>query len=219
MGGYVALNISMAMLKSFTNFIREADDYHGGHTAPGPGAGAPLHNLTHGTYPDDVYTLPLSTVVRYYGTGGEDNLAFSIVLSAKGKPRQTVIIYRAVPKILSVGDRIAEIGKEKAYIQKYGRVPNYVKTALGTSQYYDQIHTELERLKHQPATNTPSPTINAGDWVAIDRRYANDHGESALHGRYRVLTKRVPAYTLFTNGDSIQEWGYHPNASVVPSSK
>jgi hypothetical protein len=46
--------------------------------------------------------------------------------------------------------------------------------------------------------------------VTIDRRYAVGHGRSALGGRYRILSKVVPAGTLFTEGNSILEWGYAP---------
>lgn len=55
--------------------------------------------------------------------------------------------------------------------------------------------------------------INPGDWVAITRAYARDHGRS-LPGGYKVLSMAVPARDLFTNGDSIQEWGYHPQPFV-----
>ncbi len=52
--------------------------------------------------------------------------------------------------------------------------------------------------------------INRGDWVAITRDYAREHGEGALNGEYRIITKTVKARDIFTNGDSIQEWGYDP---------
>lgn len=52
--------------------------------------------------------------------------------------------------------------------------------------------------------------INVGDWVTITRAYAQGHGESALRGAYRILSQSVKARDIFTNGDSIQEWGYDP---------
>ena len=54
-------------------------------------------------------------------------------------------------------------------------------------------------------------TINHGDWVTINRNYAVLHGDGPLGGNYHILTKKVPAKHLFTNGDSIHEWGYHPS--------
>lgn len=55
-----------------------------------------------------------------------------------------------------------------------------------------------------------SAEINRGDWVAITQEYARDHGESVLRGEYKIITKKVKAKDIYTNGDSIQEWGYDP---------
>jgi hypothetical protein len=52
--------------------------------------------------------------------------------------------------------------------------------------------------------------IKPGDWVTTSKRYAINHGKSALNGEYRVLSKVVKARDLFTNGDSWHEWGYDP---------
>lgn len=52
--------------------------------------------------------------------------------------------------------------------------------------------------------------INPGDWVAITRSYAKDHGEGRFDGDYRIISKQVQARDIFTNGDSIEEWGYDP---------
>ncbi len=54
-------------------------------------------------------------------------------------------------------------------------------------------------------------TINAGDWVTLTRDYAVDHGEGALDGDYKIISKVVNAGNIYTNGDSIQEWGYWPD--------
>ena len=51
--------------------------------------------------------------------------------------------------------------------------------------------------------------INAGDWVTINPDYAAQHGE--ILGNYKILKKMVKAKDIFTNGDSIHEWGYHPS--------
>ena len=54
------------------------------------------------------------------------------------------------------------------------------------------------------------PKINTGDWVTINRAYAKDHGEAALRGQYRVVSLVANARDLFTDGNSIHEWGYDP---------
>lgn len=52
--------------------------------------------------------------------------------------------------------------------------------------------------------------INTGDWVAVSRRYVTDHGRNSLRNQYRIITKTVYARDLFTDGNSICEWGYDP---------
>lgn len=52
--------------------------------------------------------------------------------------------------------------------------------------------------------------INAGDWVTLSKDYAKTHGESALQGDYKIISKKVKAKDLWTNADSIHEFGYHP---------
>lgn len=46
------------------------------------------------------------------------------------------------------------------------------------------------------------------DWVAITKEYAEIHGEAVLKGNYKIIENTVPAKHLYTEGNSIQEWGY-----------
>ena len=76
----------------------EDASYRGMHTAPMADSGAPMHDLTGaGTvYPDDVYS---SMAARYYGAGEPTDAAlFSKLQSMRGKPEESVRIFRAVPK-------------------------------------------------------------------------------------------------------------------------
>lgn len=52
--------------------------------------------------------------------------------------------------------------------------------------------------------------INRGDWVTTVRAYAKEHGEAALNGEYRIIKKMVYARDLFTDANSIYEFGYDP---------
>jgi hypothetical protein len=52
--------------------------------------------------------------------------------------------------------------------------------------------------------------INAGDWVTINKDYAKDHGKSVLRGDYKIVEKKVKAKDIWTNADSIHEYGYDP---------
>ena len=50
--------------------------------------------------------------------------------------------------------------------------------------------------------------INQGDWVTTSRTYAKNHGESALNGDYELISKKVKAKTLSSEGYPY-EFGYH----------
>lgn len=56
--------------------------------------------------------------------------------------------------------------------------------------------------------------LNAGDWVTVNKQYARDHGEAALGGDFDIVEKKVKAKDIFTNGDSIHEFGYDPENEV-----
>jgi hypothetical protein len=52
--------------------------------------------------------------------------------------------------------------------------------------------------------------INPGDWVTLSKGYAKNHGESVLDNAYDILEQKVKAKELYTNADSIHEFGYQP---------
>ena len=58
------------------------------------------------------------------------------------------------------------------------------------------------------------PKITPGDWVAITPAYAREHGRSHLQGAFKVLTKTVYARDIYTEGNSLDEWGYDPQPFV-----
>lgn len=78
--------------------------------------------------------------------------------------------------------------------------------------------SKIQRLRGKPtagvqiyrAVPPDVKEINAGDWVTINKNYAREHGESTLGGEYKILSKIVNANKLYTDGNSIHEWGYNP---------
>jgi hypothetical protein len=211
------------------NAALDRAEYAGEHKAPLKDSGAPLSNLTandNAIYPDDVYSPRAS---QYYGTGElEDARVFALARSLKGRPNAQVTAYRAVPdENYDISKQIKELTKIAQYKQKLGFFPNdnnivdelYYKHNIDGVSYdnaqqnmLDEIYKKIEELGSQ---KRPGLKINHGDWVAIDRQYAKEHGESALNGKYKILSKKVPARQLFTNGDSIREWGWDSTASLL----
>jgi hypothetical protein len=186
-------------------------DYRGEHQAPGPEGGAPLHDLTK-VYPDDVYG---PNGFQYYGETGNpsDRANFSLVQSMRGKPNAPVTMYRAVPNVPSVAKELAKLEEDMANYQRRGRLPRDAWTTDKTRWYDSSAHQRdlLREKAEKEKLNPPAEIgINAGDWVTTNRQYAKDHGESALNGNYKILTKKARAKELFTAGDSHHEWGYHP---------
>lgn len=202
---YVLFDDSLAKI---TTYEQSAKDYGGEHRPPGPSDGAPLHDLTGGgnIYPDDIYG---PNAAQYYGHfGGGDAMdaqTIAIIQSFKGKPNAKVTIYRAVPDNLTVADQLSILDRQMAAYMKRGNVPE----GEDPKGWYDRAHAERERLRALPQqAEEQKVEINHGDWVTINRQYAKDHGESALDGKYKILKKTVRADEIFTNGDSIHEFGY-----------
>ena len=186
--------------------------YRSTHEAPGPHFGAQLHDLTGGgqMYPADVYS---PKAVQYYGTGFDkaDQQAFAIANSVRGNPNATVTMYRAVPKELSNSEKLAKIEKDMATYMKRKTLPKDANTNDG-SKWYDSAYEERERLRQLPDEPVKGiDNINAGDWVTLTKDYAKQHGESVLNGKYKIISKKVKAKDLWTNADSIQEFGYNPS--------
>jgi len=53
-------------------------------------------------------------------------------------------------------------------------------------------------------------SINEGDWVSLSETYAQQHLDSTLLGKGQVISKKVKIKDLWTDGDSINEWGWDP---------
>ncbi len=187
------------------------EDYHGQHRAPTKEENAPLWDVTqNGIYPEDIYS---PKAVSYYGdrsTEYSDAESIQIIQSARNKPNMKIKIYRAIPKVLSNEEKIAQYENDKRYILKTGKLPPRVTNWANKSEYYDFISEEIERLKKLPQVQEPKITINRGDWVSINKQYAVVHGRSNLNDSARILSKTVSAKDLFTDGNSIHEWGYDP---------
>jgi len=55
-------------------------------------------------------------------------------------------------------------------------------------------------------------TINDGDFVTPSKEYAQRHNDLVHKGKGDILSKKVKAKDLYTEGNSINEFGYYPEA-------
>lgn len=213
-GYYVTMHI--------LNILKE--NYKGEHTAPTKNSGDPLHDVTQSVYPDDIYTLNPQTAARYYGHSiPEDMETILIIQNYKNKPNKPIKIYRAVPKFFSDHDK--EIPKLESLIRYFNTfsffpvnnpiINKYEEqyehdNNMGYDEKIEKIYNQILKDINNRKEEKQDITINPLDWVTINRKYAIDHGKSALKGNYKILSKTVKANQIFTNGDSIHEWGYDP---------
>lgn len=75
------------------------------------------------------------------------------------------------------------------------------------------IHRAVPTKVWEEAQKKENPIdhmIRKGDWVTINKDYAKQHGESVLNDDYKIASKSVPASHVWTNADSIHEFGYYP---------
>jgi len=189
------------------SFMPEREEdyaYRGTHKSPDQENGSPFNEVTKGIYPDDFYTLSFDKALQYYGSGEPKSDAESLyaIRSAKGKANAKVKVYRAVPKYLGEVDPV----KAKEIEDRISKFEKLAKLNPWSEDFKKQLD---EALSERPQQIT---AINAGDWVTPSRSYAVDHGESALNGEYKILSKSVPASHLFTEGNSLSEFGYNPPA-------
>jgi hypothetical protein len=90
---------------------------------------------------------------------------------------------------------------------------NTTRRLNGNPNDYVWIHRAVPKDVYAKAMKTDAPLsqlIKKGDWVTPSKEYAHEHGQGPLNGDYKIASKRVKAKEVFTNGDSIHEWGYHP---------
>lgn len=61
-------------------------------------------------------------------------------------------------------------------------------------------------------------TINPGDWVTLSPTYARQHGFDADDPEkdWPVISMEVPARSLYTDGNSVNELGYDPSGLSRP---
>jgi hypothetical protein len=187
--------------------LTESEDYKGEHEAPDKESGAPLYNLS-GVYPEDIYTLG----AKHYGSDfPSDDEALSIIRYAKDRPNRIVLVYRAVPYNPTKEEQINVVLKLKADFLRRGKLPGGLPFGINKSNYFEWLNSKIQKIESSPEKPAEKHKINPGDWVSITKKYAVVHGQDNLLGKYKIVSKRVLAKHLFTDGGSIQEWGYDPS--------
>ena len=103
-----------------------------------------------------------------------------------------------------------EVFGEEIYTQKafdhFGRYSPYAKKSILIIQNVRNKPNAPVKIYRAVPENVMS--INNGDWVTINKDYAEHHGKTHLKNEYKILTKTTTAKNLFTDGNDVSEWGY-----------
>lgn len=201
--------------------IREnLSDYVGQHSAPSKDGNEPMHNIVD-MFPD-IYS---DKALKYYGGYGlDDSSVIYQIQSVHNKPNKLIKIYRAVPNLnKDVDKKIKQLVDLLNYRFRYRFFPpnnnivddiedkiNYEKPKLTYDEIQQEVVNELNKMIDELRTKKEKPLkINNGDWVTTSLLYAKQHGQSHLNNNYKIITKTVKASQLYTDGNSIFEWGYN----------
>ncbi len=97
----------------------------------------------------------------------------------------------------------------------YGEGRNYDYKAISVIKSAKDNPEKMITVYRAVPNNITENRVRNGDWVAIVKEYAIEHGDRTLEN-YRIIENQVPAKHLYSNGDSINEWGYdNGNSSEV----
>lgn len=199
-------------------------DYMGSHTAPTKSSNdAPIYDV------EDVYPDLYERGGSEYVVMPEDYEGLRIIQEARNKPNFKVKVYRAVPDLNKEIDEKESIInnakqaliaiKEHRAIKKSREAQNLIYSLMDKFpiEKYDydtqqdlmieELEKQLKKLEEQRKVTLK---IERGNWVTPSRNYAKMHGLAHLKGKYKIVSKTVRAKDLYTDGNSLSEWGYDP---------
>lgn len=211
-----------AIIKEYMSEINiSSSEYVGQHSAPKKNEYTnPLYNIVN-MFPD-IYT---ENALKYYGGYGlDDRFVINQIKRTHNKPNSLVVIYRAVPNLnKDIDKKIKDLRYINSYKFKFGFFPMQNQTvqkletdildkepSLTYDEAQDRVFGEINNMIDNLVKQKEKPIkINNGDWVTISKLYAKQHGESVLNNNYKIVKKTVKASQLYTDGNSIFEWGYN----------
>ena len=194
-------------------FLIESDEYRGEHSAADKSSGTSME-LADQIWPEDIYSNDAARLYGDHSSDYNDSESISVIQSVRNKPNSLVTVYRAVPDINhEMSKKIKEYHYILYYIRRFGFTPlnnDVVRKAqeeIGWDNNKLILYFEKKVEELQPSLK-PNISINNGDWVTVNKRYAIAHGRNVLLGKYKIISKTVKAKHLYTDANSIHEWGY-----------
>jgi hypothetical protein len=128
--------------------------------------------------------------------------------------------FASLKEALTLAEGRAEIDRIARALHAKGDLPSAMR------QYSDDFELERPSLVmvfrdvgpddnvkiHRAVAKTDPNPIRPGDWVALERWYAEEHGSGGYGdvGGARILTRTVPTADVAWAGTSADEWIYAP---------
>jgi len=208
--------------------LSESYDYRGFHTAPSPDENAPLYDLElNGIFPG-IYSANARKLYGGYFGNAVDSECFSVISLTHNKPNQIVTIYRAIPDFnYDVNKLVKKYNEEIAYFDRFNFFPQNGLASNMMGKYYDpqvgytiqwdelqnKIYNEILNKIEELKKEVKPYEINIGDWVTISKSYAIHHGKTEFE-HYKILSKKVRAKEVWSDGNSAAEYGYWKSGTI-----
>lgn len=175
---------------------------------------------------------PIGGTIVGKGIKGLNTIEDIAEAEIKSRPKTIPTIEPKKSKYMSGHMAPTPEGNAPGYDVSQGIYPKDFYSAKGVQYYGDgqpydyKSWAIINSIKNKPnapviiyrsVPNNVGSKINPGDWVTINRKYAIDHGESNLGGKgnYKIISKKVTAKDIYTDGNSIHEWGYAPQERTL----
>jgi len=150
--------------------------------------------------------------IDYLNKEGEQAMA---QVAGGGVPPSEYRGYHKAPRIegANTGDNLKDIFPDDIYTPKGVQYYGTGDKAMDTKSI-----SIIQSMRNKPdkeitvyrAVPKGVKDFNDGDWITINPDYAKWHGESWVEdGKFDIISKKVKAKYISTNGDSIHEWGYN----------
>ena len=154
---------------------------------------------------------------------GEENLRFEKALEESKKFEEArnntyKMDHKAPTKENGVSaDDITEMFSKDIYSKDAARLFGH-----GATKMDNESISLINKVRNKPEAEVTiyravpkdlDVNINPDDWVTTSKEYAKVHGEGPLKGNYKILEMKVKAKDLYTDGNSIHEWGWSPNTT------
>ena len=112
-----------------------------------------------------------------------------------------------------VSEMFPGIYGDKAY-RYYGHMGTGSYESIGIIRKVQGNPNAMVTIYRAVPKSVKEGKVRNGDWVTLSEDYARDHGLMNLDN-YRIIKEEVPAKYLYTDGNSVNEFGYDDGSSYA----